>query len=465
MKIWLEIVLLGDVQLPARSATVGAPESLDHLPGSQLLGACAARLYDQLTQSQQWTVFHSGQVRFGAGLPMNDGVPGVQAPASWHHEKGQAFTDSSGRLLQAVVCSTDGLPHDKQWKSLRGHWIDACGRVYRPIHSGSLRTALLHGRARAGFLFGIDCLARGQSLLACIEADVEVDPSLMQRVERSLTGELRVGRSRHAEFGRVQVRRAPGQTVALLTHLLDPMGSEGPGRALALSDLALRDSQTLAPSLDPAVELGPVDHARSMMRSRSYSPFHGKRRRPDLERQVLVSGSVFWVQERPPSVAGDYTHEGLGQLAFEPRLLSRSEWAALPTPSATAKPSSVASRAILEWTNARHNQRRQRDDVIEQVQQWALDLDRFGPMSRSQWGAVRAVGATSRDVDELVTALEGITNHKGVSGNAWARRRIDGQTRGETLIAQLRAVPPSLAPTAAVLLADEMTRRSAREEL
>lgn len=68
MDVFLEQPLI----VTQQAASAGAQLSLDYLPGSLLLGLAASRLYAELSEDDAWTLFHSGMVRFGDGLPWVD---------------------------------------------------------------------------------------------------------------------------------------------------------------------------------------------------------------------------------------------------------------------------------------------------------------------------------------------------------------------------------------------------------
>lgn len=87
----LELELLDDLVISARAASVGGHLSLDYIPGGTILGAAAALLYGKgpFAGDTAYRVFHSGNWRFGNGLPLDDqGRVGWPVPRAWHHTKG-----------------------------------------------------------------------------------------------------------------------------------------------------------------------------------------------------------------------------------------------------------------------------------------------------------------------------------------------------------------------------------------
>ena len=337
------VTLEQDVIISRSAATAGEHETLDHLPGSLFLGLAAGRLYADLRADQAWQVFHSGAVRFCDGLPESEpGAPGWPVPLALHHYKDEDVKRpapgvehprlDTDRLLNLMHHAPDSV---RQPRQLRGGHVDACGRWIRPRTRQSLKTAIAPetGRVEAGQLFGYEALERGQRFVFELQTDTSVDDAIVQRLHASLDGPARLGRSRSAEFGRVQI---------------EPLDSPPPSPASVaseddtltlwlLSDLALRDEQG-QPTLQPSPQhLGlPTgthwDHEKSFLRTRSYSPYNGKRRGRDADRQVIARGSVLHYTLPPGTPAealpalehglGHYREAGLGQAVARPRMIA-----------------------------------------------------------------------------------------------------------------------------------------------
>ena len=369
----LDIRLEEDVVLSARPATAGGHEGLDYLPGQALLGACAARLYRALDAVDAWLVFHSGRVRFGDGLPTaGDGAVGHPMPLALHEAKTEPAV-RGGRLDPARAANLahpqggECLPAHAQPRQLRAGHLTPDGRVLAPRRALRMKSAIdpATGRAREAHLFGYEALCAGQRFHAVIEADEEVPEALFERVREALTGELLLGRSRSAEYGRVRAEpvapRLPQQRPA------------APGAALTLwllSDLALLDGHG-QPTLEPAPEwlgLGPgrIDWTRTFLRTRAYAPWNAHRNAYDLERAVIARGSVVRLEledapspetvERLRSGCGLHREAGLGRIWIDPPLLADGRPRLAPPPQATAGGDGAAAPVpddpLLAWAEA-----------------------------------------------------------------------------------------------------------------
>ncbi|MBF0332964.1 MAG: hypothetical protein HQL40_04850 [Alphaproteobacteria bacterium] len=356
------LTLEQDVVISATAATAGAHASLSHVPGATLLGCVAWRRYRAFEETgQAFTVFHSGRVRFGDARPItDDGTPSFPVPASLHHPKQTSPTDEAGLLHAQVrncaVFAWDAATHG-QAKQIRAGHAAVGGRLVRPGKAFRQKTAInaTTGRAEDGLLFGYEALAAGTRLSFTVEADDDVDEAVFRSVVEALEGPLRIGRSRGAEFGRATSRLIAQTITAVPIAVPAPVEGKSLTVVWALSDLCLTD-RFGAPRIEPrpedfGIEGGAVAWERTFLLGRSYSPWNGKRRSFDVERQVICQGSVIAIlggrpiagqAERLARGIGLYREAGLGRVVVNPAFLSKE------TPKRDALPAAFAEAAVAK---------------------------------------------------------------------------------------------------------------------
>lgn len=308
----LLITLIDPVITSHGAATTQQNLALPYIPGAFLLGA-ASRNYSQATDPFQ--MFHSGAVRFGDALPYDesDGL-GFPVPLSLHREKDRA----DGPILNLSL----ERPKDGAMKRLSGHTMAPDGTQITVATLGSLKTAIDwgNGRARDGQLFHLEALAAGQRFWATIEADNEQDLSELK--EQLLTsGRNRLGRSRSAEFGRVELEWVDAPAAPAIA-------TAGDAKLIwAISDLALDpDMRDLAAAL--GIE-GQIKQDSCFYRLRDVWPFNGHWQTRGIVRTVVERGSVIAVENctlKPGvHVVGQHREIGCGRVIVEPKLLSGAE--------------------------------------------------------------------------------------------------------------------------------------------
>jgi CRISPR-associated protein Csx10 len=447
----LRITLLDDCVFSERNATVGGHRGLDRIPGQTLLGAAAARLYGKFVKrgDDAYTAFHSGWLRFLDGLPSHGKEIAYPVPLAWHKPKTGAEGDPTAYNRAKFE---DSFPTGSQPKQMREGYVFVDGRHIEPARNLRLKTAIdpKTGHAAEAQLFGYESIAKGQTFIAWIEAD-EPAAGLMKEVAEALQGEVLLGRSRSAEYGRARVEWV--DDIAPIEH------GAADGRRLTiwlLSDLALADEHG-RPTLEPTPKAfdfcgGDIVWDKTFLRSRRYSPWNAHRHGYDRERLLLTAGGVVTLElnaaptadqvERLKAGIGLYREAGLGRLWINPPLLATETWkvekfdAAKPAQAKTSNDPLIAwlREQTTDWRtplDVRANQLA--EDFRQQVRTarrlaGARDGENFGP-SKSQWGRVLEKGRSTSSQALYRALFEDDSAVIKPTGDGWSEviRYRDGQ--------------------------------------
>jgi hypothetical protein len=448
-RIYFTAQLLTDAIFSERSASTGGHHTLDYIPGSALLGAVAMEYAKY--GSNAFTVFHSGKVRFGNAYPLSDeGEPALPIPLAWHVSKGQDLEGSVTGVRNLIhATDSDFAKWDaagEQQKQVRSGYFTSKGDKIDPQRNYRVKTAIdrtKHGMADEAQLFGYQSLDAGTRCWFAVDFDTDLPESLVMDVADALCGFLRIGHSRSAEYGRIEVGKAES------TNIL----KAAPGKDLLLycaSDLSLADAVTGAPCLIPTPAMfgiGQADFApaRSYLRIRSYSPFNGTRRRFDLQRQVIVKGSVLVferetsfdaseldsVQKQVDPGVGLYRQDGLGQMLVNPPFLAGLEFRSFESLSFSMKSSRAtlnSSEDLASWLTGKAEATEKEIKAIEQVDRWINDLTN-GPYPRnSQWGQLRNIALQANSMADVRGAVERLCK-EGVSQKQWQKTLRIGEEK------------------------------------
>ncbi len=451
---FFHLTLDADVVVTERFAAQGSYPGLPFLPGNLFLGAAARRLYDALPVEDAFLVFHSGRVRFGAAYPVFDGEPALPVPFSWFAPKGEKPTlnGEHANVTNLLRRKDRGKGDDPKFKQLREGYFTLQGRIDKPATGYRLKTAIDRdrgGRAKDSQLFGYEHLASDSDWWFTVSADEDsVAESLFQAVTSALTGRIRIGRSRAAEYGAATVRQVAANPGAFPSATIQGMEVV----LYCLSDLALCDPETGNPTVAPTGSQFGIpeltfDASRSYLRRRTYTTFNAKRSAADLERQTIERGSVLVFKAVAPLTEhqinllrragevgiGMYRQEGLGRILIEPAFLSyeRLEVSAhqvTPLKRQTrSQQTSPAAADLIGWLQEKHattGLRRQSEDIVDG---WVAELLpkilAFGPdaPSKSQWSRLRNLSGPISSMDQMATELGKICAH-GVSEKQWSAR-------------------------------------------
>jgi CRISPR-associated protein Csx10 len=460
MRVDLLIDLVDDVVLSERNATEGAHRSLDHIPGSALLGLAATRLYPRLSPSEAFLLFHSGRVRFGAAFPVGPGdCAAYPVPLCWHARKNDA--PRPGMRLdptRVANCAQGGELMDGDsrapMKQLREVFVCDDGWVVVPRKTRTVKTAIdsTTRRAADAQLFGYEALAGGQRFRASIEAGDEVPADLFEQVVAALVGDRFLGRSRSAEFGRVHISRAAGQESV-------PIAEAGTEAALwCLSDLHAVDSLGMSTPRPEAGEIGfpgaMIDWSRSFVRTRRFSPWNAHRGGYEVERVVLAQGSVLWLTNLQAGtlagqrVVGASRESGYGHCWLAPPLLAGkhpvlAQALSLRQREPVAGPKT--NSPLVDWLQRQADRRAAGKYAAARAQELASRIAGWYGQARMDLGRTddQPVGPSAsqwRDVAELIDHMAGGSpldqvlfldgnapcreNRPGWSDRFWSRDRM-----------------------------------------
>jgi len=440
--IVLRLDLESDALFVDTPTSAGPQESLPYIPGGVLLGLLS-RFYEEIEEAGgpdlSWQVFHGGGVRFGNGLPLVGGQPLLPWPRSrTANLKGTGKTPSGDETRSFI--SEDGQT------------------VFKPTTRFARRTAIdpLTGRVRQGFLFAYRALTEGQSFVSRITVAPGAEAALSY-LDRLHDQTWRLGRSRHAEYGRVPITRLDDPPPA-------PSHGDLAGKdrvsLLAVSDVAPKDHGKLDATLFALPDGWQIDREKTVVKWRRLSVYDGHRQAFNRERHVIVPGSVVAFTGPKLSSAdadrlratleagvGLGTERGMGVCLANPRVLFVEDLGATgqtDSRPAVSVPAALEDDPLFKWLNRRHAARTLGDDAREIARgfephfkifyqtQWrearvsgraAGDL----APSPSQWGAVRDEANRAADLEDLTRRL---FNEKdgycaaGVGGQVWKQTAL-----------------------------------------
>ncbi|QEP41844.1 hypothetical protein D5085_00990 [Ectothiorhodospiraceae bacterium BW-2] len=447
----LTLTLVDDLVLSAHSGSQAEHHCLDTIPGANLLGIAAARLYRDSTinREEQIWLFQSGRCRFGYGhLMLDDHQCAEPTSCSFHYVKrdGNPLDNRTALIGQQLRDCADARfqPEDGvQLKSLPVTLIDPRnGVISEPKQSMDQKTAINpnNDRAADGKLFNYRYLLAGQRFRATLtiscdnENEWQQRQPLLDKLHQALQGTKQFGKSRSSEYGRVEV------TVGSWSPLPSSQNSDTVETLSLrlLADMAAFDAYG-NPTFTPQPEeiglpKGDLIPEQSFITQRRYSPYNGYLRSRDTERQVIERGSLLTFRfSEPQSQAtlepllaqglGAYRRDGLGEASLTP--LPLSQWQGEVTASqavltlARPKGDSTANHALIEWLKHQPTAANRYDDSKVRRRLSALrDLylqikafhgqppeSEFGP-GRSQWSMVQNRLKEGTDRNGIANMLE-----------------------------------------------------------
>lgn len=439
-ELFFKCVLKSDVVLNAKSGTSGSSVTLDFIPGSCFLGIVAKELYPKVDPQVAMTLFHSGKVRFGDAQPSVDGKRAQKVPAAIYYPKGDKLTQSAYVLadVENHDAVTDSNGNRAQLKQAReGFYIfdGVEARHVKTAKSFAIKSAYDSEKRKSKdtSMFGYESLTQGLEMMFSVEIE---DESLKEDICRALVGLRRVGRSKTAQYGLVEISRIDEP------QKVDHAACCGEVNVYADSRLVFFDGNgqfTFRPTPEQlGLPSGEIDWSKSQIRTFQYAPWNTTRQAFDSDRCGIEKGSVFVVKysdELPcDKYVGSYKNEGFGKVIYNPAFLESQPGKnglvsvkfaeEKPHQEKTGQLAKVLDSALVSYLAEQKKRSEATSEVYEGVNKFVANNAGIytSKITPSQWGTIRSIALASNSDAELEAAIEDYITH-GVKADDWTLSR------------------------------------------
>lgn len=440
-----QCTLLTDIVLNAKSATEGANQTLDFIPGNNFLGITASKLYAELDAHTAWLIFHSGKVRFGDAHLLVNNCRCVKAPAAMYYPKlGSAAEECYVYHSLSQPWSSD--LREKQLKQLRngfyaftskGDAIEARAEKVFMVKSAYDRERRC---SKDNCMYGYEALCAGSEMAFTVEIDDDVEDKVYPMIEQALIGNKHLGRSRTAQYGLVSIKPCAFEEAGTCDK---PVGElvtiYADGRLIFYNEDGFPTYQPTAQQLH-LPEGSEIRWDLSQIRTFCYAPWNYKRQAYDTDRCGLEKGSVI-VAKCPSAIAcrdayvGAYCNEGFGKVVYNPCFLNaksdgRTTFAFREVArdvADCAQKKDLPHTPLMELLDARKKVEEQEYGIYESVNAF---VEQYGSRFKnaafaSQWGTIRSIAMAHADegklMDELFKEPRGYLVH-GTAKDKWAEK-------------------------------------------
>jgi hypothetical protein len=447
--------LLSDVILNQKAATEGPNQTLDFIPGSCFLGIVASELYptdkDKAKEdyaqrmSQAMEIFHSGKVRFGDAHPSKGDVRGLKIPASMFYPKLQKPSEKL-YIHHAIPNLDDEDLRKEQLKQCRNGFYIFAGDKATEVKTETnfaIKSAYDREKRRSKDeqMYGYESLQKGLELY--FEVQVEND-DLAKDIKGALVGKKRVGRSRTAQYGLLEIKPFEYSEIASGESHNNVVTVYADGRLIFLDTYGL-------PTFRPTGEqLGlPKDSQnlwdKSQIRTFQYAPWNYKRQCFDADRCGIEKGSVFVVDvsncgnlDLKSQYVGSFNNEGFGKVIYNPEFLKAKEddgqaiYIIDDKAENSSKPEkkSLGGSQLLDYIQKQQSEENKNNGIYSNVNEWVKDnktafqgKEKFA----SQWGAIRGIAMATKDDSKIIENVITYIGH-GVKSSDWdgnRRKRLE----------------------------------------
>jgi hypothetical protein len=475
-RLGIKCTLRSDLIISSNPANEGFYKSLDYIPGSKFLGIVAQSLYEDQDADlldRTLALFHKGSVRFGDAHPLINGKLSYKSPLSWNHPKKDKLTDGVFLYHHSErECPKPETETEQEVRvQVKDKYFTLDQKFIEVDQVFSIKSAYNREEYRSmdNQMYGYFSLRKGTQWLGYVEFQ---DPQYEDLLKNTLSGPKRIGRSRTAQYGLVDI-----EIIEEVSFDERPAQKDTEAYVYAYSNLCFVDewgNYTLQPTAD---QLGlPPDSEilweKSQIRSRKYQSWNKKRHSPNQVRHIIQKGSVFAVDLKGDvnttdlnKTVGVHRSEGFGKILINPSFLlsdqERLDWNLTrgshdrvnTAPAST--PLSADDQQLLAFLVNKRSAAEQVHDIDEVVNDFVADYGSvFAAVSSSQWGQVRNIAKNAGNpamLDQLLFNKEFGFLHTGQGKNQWQKKNALKTLRDKILAQRTDQQIPFTVKLAAIM--------------
>lgn len=396
-----QVEFLSDIVLPATSNTEGNIQQLDFIAGSNFLGM-VAREYSKF--ENRFDIFHSGRVKFGDAHILKDNKQTYKMPLSYFHEK----EDREKKKIFNHHLIEDFGEHT-QLKQLRNGYITQDKEILYIDYSYSQKSAYdkVHRRSKDSSMFGYSSMRKGSKWQFSIKIDETISPSDLALLKKTIIGKKRLGKSRSAQYGLVNIEYIGGETLASQKNgaKVPPPKSEiilYANSRISLVDECGNPSYDLKYLFDDLEEKN-IDYPNCQIKTSSFTPYNGARKTKDYERICINKGSVILLRdielEDIPSYVGAYQSDGFGEILVNPGFLMQKEFEFKTPNKKNDEDQKEIKSKLAKFLKQKEDGTLHKLKILDEVDDFIeINNSLYKKIKSSQWGKIRSI-CTSGEED------------------------------------------------------------------
>lgn len=404
--------LLSDVVLNNKMATEGNMTTLDYIAGSNFLGIVAKEIYDNYPENA-YSILHTGDVSFGdAHISLDGKEISYAMPFSLFKDKLDKTKTWVHHLLEKRHFDNfreKGI----QLKQERSGYLTPSGHILKsPEKNFALKSAQDRNerRSKDGAMFGFESLKAGQVYIFSVRYE---NAEYQEIVEEFLIGNKRIGKSKTAQYGQVCIEKLEREQIP---QRIDSIPDTDYTIVYAESNLCFFNEfgqTTFQPKPeDLGFSGGEICWKKSQIRTYAYSPWNGIRNTPNTQRDCILKGSVFYVEDAAPkskiNSVGEYQAEGLGRVIYNPAFLDgykeSGEWNfKINTPPKPDDSEESKQTPLGDFLRKLQKSKKEELDISKAVHETlTLEVSKeLMKITPSQWGGIRAYAENTKDIGVL----------------------------------------------------------------
>jgi len=413
-----QVEFLSDIVLPASSNTEGNIENLDFIPATNFLGMVAK---EYLSFKNSFDIFHSSKVRFGDGHILKDDKLTYKMPLSYFHEKLNTKTIYNHHLIE-------DFKNFDQLKQKRVGYITKDKEIvdieYNYIQKSSYDKTKRRSGSKDSDMFGYSSLKATSKWQFSIRYDESIDSQDIELLKTTLLNSTRLGKSKSAQYGRVEIRESFKNNDLKSCEFKDITMLYFNSRVALIDDdgYPTLDLKYIAKDIK-------IDYSKTQIKTSSFTPYNGARQTKDYQRVCIDKGSVIAIIditdeqiEEIKNGVGAYLSEGFGDVLINPTFLSEYSFEFKDNKEKKKDKNTEPIKSDLAlFLQQKENRKKDKLDILIEVDKFIEDnKSLYQKIKASQWGKIRSI-CTSGENNFIEEIREYISN----GTKKWEENQID----------------------------------------
>jgi len=403
-----QVALKSDIVLPASSNTEGKIDQLDFIAGSNFLGMVAQKYKDF---QNSFDIFHSGKVRFGDAHILCGDQPTYKIPYSYVHPKLNNETLYNHHQLEKEDFNTLG-----QLKQLREGYITKDLEQVLLDYTYSQKSARDKEKrtSKEGQMYGYTALKKGSVWQFVVKVDETISSEDEKLIIETLEESKRLGKSKSAEYGEVEITYFPNATVENIATVQNDEVVLYCNSRLALVD----DNGNPTYDLKYLCDGVKIVYEKTQIRISTFTPYNGARKTKDYERVCINKGSVIVIKNPTKSQletiqkgVGAFLSEGFGEILINPSFLMEQKFELKKYEKKKEKEKVAITEDVVKFLAQREKTKNEMLDIAKEVAKFIEDHKKptFSNIKSSQWDNIRSIATSNQknwlnNIEEYVSS-------------------------------------------------------------
>lgn len=386
---FFKLTLLSDIVLQKYANTQGKNESLDSISGAVILGIVAEK-YDEF--GNPFSIFHSGDVRFGEAKPFIDNQIGYKIPLNFFRPKDSNDKDSSDfkKVYNMSFCDFSELLSYAP-KAIASGFITNDLFIANPAINYAQKVNL---QTKDNDIFGYCTLNKGGVYGFCVDFSDKISKDEVEKIANILQGIHYIGKSKSAEFGKIEITQIP--------HIkaVDEVESSEDFDILYL-DSHLAMFKNAMPTYDLSALDLEILYDKSFIKTSAFCPYNTKRGAKDSARLIIEKGSVIGVKKLSikqkhyiKSGVGGFLSEGFGKILINPSFVMQREFSlkSFKCDSIVLDNAQISADSnLIAFLESHKDRAYSQINLADKIDAFiAENKNALSGITKAQWGTIRA---------------------------------------------------------------------------